>query len=201
MSDENSVIGAIESSASTFCEMVFHHDRRDISNEVVDHDGNVVLAAKNKGFNRQELLRVLYECMTSPGTEALILSPNPAGARGTVLLIEDEFDRSALTESELGVERISETQIKFINGSRILSYAIGNGDEHKVRGYAPDMLVVDLYEEEGFEISDEAIKNVLLPMVSTATVWTLDTEVHNDNLLTRSLLNDGALVKYMYGAD
>jgi hypothetical protein len=192
------VLDELKQNTATFIATMCYRNMADMEEDVLNHEGNVVLTSKHKQTGKHGIWRALHETVTEPGTEILLVSPNPPGARGAILLIEDELERAPFAQEVWGVERTSKTEINFDNGSRIISHHVGDEDgNNRIRGYKPDLLVVDNWAEEGYEISEQTKEEVLLPMLMGDTdLWINDVQVSND-ALTQAAISEGAYVKQM----
>lgn len=198
MKGEN-VLDELAKDTATFIATMCYRNMGDMQTDVLNHDGNVVLTSEARMQGKHEIWRALHESVIEPNTEVLLVSPNPPGARGAILLIEDELERAPFSQEVWGVERTTQTEIDFDNGSRIISHHVGDEDgDKRIRGYHPDLLIVSNAPEEGFEISEETRKQVLLPMLSSGKpdLWINDTHVRDD-VLTQAALEQGAYVKQM----
>lgn len=196
--DGKTLTEAITGDAATFATTMFYRDKADMETDVLEHDGSVVLASEAKMNGKHDVWRAMYEAHTNYESFTLLVSPNMPAARGTILTIEDELERCPFPSNVWGVERSTKYEIEFSNGSRIK--AVHTQDERgsdRLRGYKPDLLVVDNWEEEGYEISDEIKEQVLLPMLYDKTdLWINDTEVGSDEM-TKAAFRLGAFVKQM----
>jgi len=196
--DGKTLTEAITGDAATFASTMFYRNKADMETDVLEHDGSVVLASKAKMNGTHDIWRAMYEAHTNDESLVLFVTPNMPAARGTILQIGDEMDRCPFPPEVWGVERSTKYEIEFSNGSRIKAHH--TQDERgsdRLRGYKPDLLVVDNWEEEGFEISDEVKKQVLLPMLYDETdLWLNDTHVRDDKM-TNAAFELGAFVKQM----
>lgn len=197
--DSETILDELHNDAATFISTLCYRDIADVDAEVVNHDGNVVLISEHKQGGKQSLWRALHECVTEPETEVLFVSPNPAGAQGVILLIEDELKRGPFGTDIWGVKRTSKTEIEFENGSRIVSHHAGDDDGDRcIRGFHPDLLVVDTWEEEGYQISDKTKLQVLVPMLTGDNdIWVHDTFLDSADPLIEAAVTEGAYVKQL----
>jgi hypothetical protein len=195
--DGQTILDELQNDAAKFVSLMCYRDMADIDSELLNYNGDVVVTSKNKSAGKEELWEALHRCTTEPGTDVLFVTPNPAGARGTILLLEDELDRAPFDSDVWGIERTTDTEIEFENGSRIRSEHTQNGG-NRLRGHHPDLLIVDNWEEEGCEISKPVRQNILMPMLITGgtDLWINDTHVRNDSL-TQHALNGESYVKMM----
>lgn len=194
--DDQTLFDELTADTATFIATMCYRNMSDMHTDMLNHDGHVVFARPDKRDGTHALWRALHEAIVEGDTDILVVSPNPAGAKGAILIIEDELDRAPFAPDVWGVEQSSQTQISFGNGSRIKSVHAGDGDgDKRLRGYRPDLLIVDNWEEENYQIDETVMAETLLPMFQTGEVdvWINDIEV-GDDPLTRAVLRDGAYV-------
>lgn len=197
--DTETVLDELEQNTAAFITTMCYREMDEMETDVLNHDGHVIVANKNKHVGSHGIWRALHEAVTGSNTEILLVSPNPAGTRGSLLLIEDELDRAPFSNDVWGLQRSTRTTIEFENGSRIKSHHAGGEDgADRIRGYKPDLLVVDNWTEGGYEITDGVRTEVLLPMLATddTDLWINDVKIRDDPL-TNAALSDGAYVKRM----
>jgi len=196
--DGEALTEAIAGDASTFTTTMFYRDESHIESDVLRHDGSVVLASENKMNGKHDIWRAMYEAHTTDGSTVLFVTPHVPSARGTMTLIEDEIGRSPFPTDVFGIERQSEYEIEFSNGSRIkIVHGENERAAERLRGLHPDLLVVDNWEEEGCSISDDVKTQVLHPMLTMdSNVWINDVGIRND-VLTQAAFEQGAYVKQM----
>lgn len=197
--DAEKLLEAVTEDAASFAATMFYRDLSDMRTDVLSQDGNVILVSKGKMQGKHELWRAMYEATIRSDTLVLRAVPNPPSARGFHQLIHDEIDRSPFSKDVWGVERSTETEIEFDNGSRIKSVAVGpeNG-ENRLRGFAPDLLIVNDFDEEGYEMDEQVKGMVLRPMydATNADMWINMTEFECDCLVD-AVLQDGVYVAEM----
>lgn len=197
--DGETLTDAITEDAAMFTATMFYRDWADIETDVLQHDGSVVLTSGYKMNGTHDVWRAMYEAHTNSDTLILFVVPNMAAARGTVLQIQDEMERCPFPDSVWGIERSTEYEVEFSNGSLIKAFHVQDSTAGaKLRGYNPDLLVVDNWVEEGVEISDKIEEEVLVPMTITddTDVWINDTTLSDDQI-TNAVLQQGAYVKQM----
>lgn len=182
--DAQTVGERIAQTPSLFTEAVLYRSRTDIDAELLDQDGHILTIHKHRSNTSEARWRALYEALH--GNSVLLISPNPAGARGGILLCKDELDRSRLTDEELGVKRTTESVIEFETGGQIKTVTSTN--EEKLRGRNPDYVIIDLWDEEGYSTSDKILEDVVIPYIMAgATCWAMHTELAADNPLVEKL--------------
>jgi len=196
--DGKTLTDAITGDAATFASTMFYRDLAHMEVDVLEHDGSVVLASSAKMNGTHDIWRAMYEAHTTDEALVLFVTPNMPAARGTILQIEDDMERCPFPPEVWGVQRSTKYEVEFSNGSRIKAHH--TQDEmgaDKLRGYKPDLLVVDNWTEEGYEIGEEIKEQVLLPMLYDETdLWINDTEVGTDEM-TKAAFRLGAFVKQM----
>lgn len=196
--DGEALTEAIARDASTFAATMFYRDQSHMETDVLDHDGSVVLASENKMNGKHDIWRAMYETHTNDDSMVLFVTPHIPSARGTISLIEDEIGRCPFPTDVFGIERQSKYEIEFSNGSRIK--VVHDQDEdaiERLRGYHPELLVVDNWEEEGYRIGEDVKTQVLLPMLTMdSNVWINDVGIRND-VLTQAAFEQGAYIKQM----
>lgn len=197
--DGETITDAVTGDAATFASTMFYRDIADMETDVLEHDGSVVLASEAKMNGSHDIWRAMYECHSNEDTLVLMVSPHVPSARGVMLLIEDEMDRCPFPQDVWGVERTTDYEIEFSNGSRIKSVHTNDRATDRLRGCAPDLIVVDNWVEEGFSISEKTITDVIVPMlgVADADLWVNCLDVNHNDTLIDVALDMGAYVKRM----
>lgn len=198
--DGKAITDAVTEDAATFASTMFYRDMSDMETDVLEHDGSVVLASENKMNGRHDIWRAMYECHSEPETFVLFVTPHVPSARGNTLLIEDELERCPFDHDVWGVVRTTDYEIEFDNGSRIKSVHTNSSTKtDRLRGHNPDLIVVDNWVEEGFSLTEEAITDVIIPMlgVGDADLWLNCLRVDHSDTLTQVAFDNGAFVKQM----
>jgi hypothetical protein len=197
--DGKTLTEAVTGDAATFAATMFYRGTAHMEADVLEHDGSVVLASEGKMNGKHDVWRAMYECHTNDGALVLMVTPHSPSARGNMLLIEDELDRCPFPQDVWGIERSTKYEIEFSNGSRIKTVHMQDENgQARLRGYHPDLLVVDNWEEEGYEVDDETKEQILLPMmVSDTDLWVNDVQVDSSDTMTQAAFGQGAYVKQM----
>jgi hypothetical protein len=188
----DALLGSPEQFVTTLC----YRSQNDIKTDALSQDSHVLLLSDLSG-SKHAIWRALYDAVTEPETDILFVTPTKSAADGTILMIEDEIDRSQFDTDLWGIDRTTESRIEFTNGSRITARAagenVGNAPAN-IRGYTCDRLFIDTWED-GDQIPTQTIEDVIVPMVgvSDATVWCNDTQFRETEL-TDYLLDNGVYV-------
>jgi len=198
--DGEAITESVTGDAATFAATMFYRNKGDMETDVLEHDGSVVLASSNKMNGTHDVWRAMYECHSNEDTLVLFVSPHVPSARGVMLLIEDEMDRCPFPQDVWGVERTTDYEIEFSNGSKIKSVHTSDSmGADRLRGYHPDLVVVDNWTEEGHSVSEDAITQVIVPMLGSADadLWVNDTNIDPNETLIDVAFDMGAYVKHM----
>lgn len=191
---DNTVIDHLQSDTATFTQTLLYRDRSDMHEQMLRHDGNVVLLSKTRSDSRHSLWRMLHEAVTTDDFNGLIVSPVESAVRGAILLLTDEIDRSPFTDAEWGISRTTQTSIEFENGNRIRSICGSEDNIDRCRGTQFDMIAVDNWTEQGSSNDDEFIESIVCPAAHDGNVWVNDTNLSNTPIM-ESVLTHGAYVE------
>jgi len=188
------LLESIVETPSRMTEMLFYRDRSEICTPLLDHDGDAVTIHGHLSNTDDYRWKALYEALH--GNDVLLISPHGSGARGAILLIEDEIDRSSISKDEFGVERESNSSLVFDSGGVINSINGGGPDgDTRIRGYDADFLAVDLWTEDHSYVTDETIEDAIIPISDMgAQTWVAHSYFDPENPLIESLLDDGCFV-------
>jgi hypothetical protein len=181
---------------STFASAILNRSENEIHSDVLDHDGNTVLVDPNRSHSGQSIVNALHTAVTENGVDVVFITPTKDGAEGTMLMLDDELQRSVIDTELWGIMHETKTSIEFEQGSTIEAIH----DEYRnsvdrLRGRNPDLLILDNWHSDGKRIDDRVINEVVQPLITTGTdVWVNDTEITDESLYV-SLFDQGAFVQ------
>lgn len=197
--DLENILDELLSDPVSFTTMLCYRSYSEIDMDILSQTGSVIVLSKNKMQGQLPVWRALYDVAIESDTMVLSATPSKPAAQGMIGSIKDEIARSQLDRSQWGIERMTRNEIEFDNGSRIKSVAIGEHIQNapdNIRGYAPDLLIVNDWTGQDKQIPQETKEDVLAPMttVTETDLWINATDVQDDKIFDAAYRN-GAFVK------
>lgn len=176
MSDGLTDYEQLREKPSLFVKQVLGVEPFSYQKEFMDHPSSrkSFVSGRQVGKSRTAAWLGLHRAVTHPDETILITADAQRQASELFSALRSEMSNAGISDEAWGVDRDTQTQIEFDNGSRILCLPTGrNGN--KIRGYTADMVIVD----EAAFVEDEIIEDVIEPMmfvsdghlILTSTPW------------------------------
>ena len=118
------------------------------------------ICARQVGKTEMSAIEALHTATTNQGVTVLIVAPTQRQSSELFKRVRDHVSTGEIPPRD--VERETQTQIEFVNGSRIICLPAGT-DGANIRGYTADEVLVD----EAAFVPDEVFTSVILPMLAT----------------------------------
>ncbi|MCS7141544.1 MAG: phage terminase large subunit [Candidatus Nitrosocaldus sp.] len=150
----------------------------DYQRAILQAEGNtIVLGGRQIGKTTVTALKALSHAILHPRSTILIVSPS---LRQSLHLFSYIARFVSAEPLDLLIESLTRTELRLINGSRILSLP---SSPNTIRGYTADLVIVD---EANF-IDEELITTVLFPTLSTTGgyLWLISTPCSKDHIFYR----------------
>lgn len=148
---------------SAFVEEIIGVEPFDYQKEFIDSEErhSIIASGRQIGKSRMCAWIALHHAITNAYSTVLITAPSLRQSGNLFDQLYTEIDKSALSNSEWGIERDTQTVIEFDNGSEINCLPTGrNGD--KIRSFTADLVIVD---EAAFINKASIFEDILEPML------------------------------------
>jgi len=152
----------LRESASTYAREVLGVEPFGYQERWLDADTSrkAAICARQVGKTEMSAIEALHTATTQQDVTVLIVAPTQRQSSELFKRVRDHVGRGEIPDHD--VERETQTQIEFVNGSRIIRLPAGT-DGSNIRGYTADEVLVD----EAAFVPDEVFTSVILPMLAT----------------------------------